>query len=164
MKLILYNTTTKEDLKNSWENPQGNPYQRGKKINCQNSLLPEIKKYSILNILRKDLTGVLFSSHEDNNNISIDLSNTNDRKIRKKLTGVNFKSKKENIKNDDASFVDLIKSRNEKNYNTENIKPKQKENKIEIDTNINSVDISSTFNILKKMNNNDNTQILNFED
>jgi hypothetical protein len=164
MKLILYNTTTKEDLKNSWENPQGNPYQRGKKINCQNSLLPEIKKYSILNILRKDLTGVLFSSHEDNNNISIDLSNTNERKIRKKLTGVNFKSKKENIKNDDASFVDLIKSRNEKNYNTENIKPKQKDNKIEIDTNINSVDISSTFNILKKMNNNDNTQILNFDD
>ena len=164
MKLILYNTTTKEDLKNSWENPQGNPYQRVKKINCQNSLLPEIKKYSILNILRKDLTGVLFSSHEDNNNISIDLSNPNERKIRKKLTGVNFKSKKENIKNDDASFVDLIKSRNEKNYNTENIKPKQKDNKIEIDTNINSVDISSTFNILKKMNNNDNTQILNFED
>ena len=164
MKLILNNTTTKEDLKNSWENPQGNPYQRGKKINCQNSLLPEIKKYSILNILRKDLTGVLFSSHEDNNNISIDLSNTNERKIRKKLTGVNFKSKKVNINNDDASFVNLIKSRNEKNYNTENIKPKQKENKIEIDTNINSVDISSTFNILKKMNNNDNTQILNFDD
>ena len=134
MKLILNNTTTKEDLKNSWENPQGNPYQRAKKINCKNSLLPEIKKYSILNLLRKE------------------------------ITGVNFKSKKENIKNDDASFVDLIKSRNEKNYNTENIKPKKNDNKIEIDTNINSVDISNTFNILKKMNNNDNTQILNFDD
>ena len=164
MKLILYNTTTKEDLKNSWENPQGNPYQRGKKINCKKSLLPEIKKYSILNILRKELTGVLFSSNEDNNNISINLSSTNDRKIRKKLTGVNFKSKKVNIKNDDASFVNLIKSRNEKNYNTENIKPKQNDNKIEIDTNINSVDNSNAFNILKKMNNNNNTQILNFED
>ena len=166
MKLILNNTTTKEDLKNSWENPQGNPYQRAKKINCKNSLLPEIKKYSILNLLRKEIAGVLFSSNEDNNNnnISINLSNTNERKIRKKLTGVNFKSKKVNINNDDASFVNLIKSRNEKNYNTENIKPKKNDNKIEIDTNINSVDISNTFNILKKMNNNDNTQILNFED
>ena len=77
---------------------------------------------------------------------------------------MNFKSKKENIKNDDASFVNLIKSRNEKNYNTENIKPKQNDNKIEIDTNINSVDISSAFNILKKMDNKDHTQILNFED
>ena len=37
MKLILNNTTTKEDLKNSWENPQGNPYQRAKKITCKNS-------------------------------------------------------------------------------------------------------------------------------
>ena len=164
IKLIFDNITTKEDLKNCWDNPQGNPFQRGKKLNSKNSLFPEIKKYSILSILRKEVTEVLFSSNEDNNNISINLSSTNDRKIRKKLTGVNFKSKKVNIKNDDASFVNLIKSRNEKNYNTENIKPKKNDNKIEIDTNINSVDISNTFNILKKMNNNDNTQILNFED
>ena len=88
-------------------------------------------------------------------------------KLKKKLTGMNFNSKKSN-NNGDASFVNLIKSRNAKNYNTENIKPKQNDNKIdniiEIDTNINSADISSTFNILKKMKNNDNSQILNFED
>jgi hypothetical protein len=170
MSLILNNTTTKEDLKSSWDHPQGNPYQRGAKLNFSNSLFPEIKKYSILSILRKEVTEVLFSSNEDNNNnnISINLSNNNERKIRKQLTGMNFKSKKVNNNNDDASFVNLIKSRNGKNYNTENIKPIQNgnkiDNKIEIDTNINSVDISSTFNILKKMNNNDNTQILNFED
>lgn len=165
IKLIFDNTTTKEDLKNCWDHPQGNPFQRGKKLNSKNSVFPEIKKYSILNILRKEVNGILFSSpSEDNNNISINLSNNNERKIRKKLTGMNFKSKKANNNNGDASFVNLIKSRNGKNYNTENIKPKLNDNKIEIDTNINSVDISSTFNILKKMNNNDNTQILNFED
>jgi len=166
IKLIFDNTTTKEDLKNCWDHPQGNPFQRGKKLNSKNSVFPEIKKYSILNILRKEVNGILFSSpSEDNDNISINLSNNNERKIRKKLTGMNFKSKKANNNNNgDASFVNLIKSRNGKNYNTENIKPKLNDNKIEIDTNINSVDISSTFNILKKMNNNDNTQILNFED
>ena len=168
IKLIFDNITTKEDLKNCWDNPQGNPFQRGKKLNSKNSLFPEIKKYSILNILRKEVNGVLFSpSSEDNNNININLSNNNERKIKKKLTGMNFNSKKSN-NNDDASFVNLIKSRNAKNYNTENIKPKQNDNKIdniiEIDTNINSADISSTFNILKKMKNNDNSQILNFED
>jgi hypothetical protein len=170
MSLILNNTTTKEDLKSSWDHPQGNPYQRGAKLNFSNSLFPEIKKYSILSILRKEVTEVLFSSNEDNNNnnISINLSNNNERKIRKQLTGMNFKSKKVNNNNDDASFVNLIKSRNGKNYNTENIKPIKNgnkiDNKIEIDTNIKSVDISITFNILKKMNNNDNTQILNFDD
>lgn len=167
IKLIFDNTTTKEDLKNCWDHPQGNPFQRGKKLNSKNALFPDIKKYSILNILRKEVNGILFSSpsEDNNNNISINLSNNNERKIRKKLTGMNFKSKKANNNNNgDASFVNLIKSRNGKNYNTENIKPKINDNKIEIDTNINSVDISSTFNILKKMNNNDNTQILNFED
>ena len=168
IKLILDNTTTKEDLKNCWDHPQGNPFQRGTKLNYKNALFPEIKKYSILNILRKEVKGVLFSSNEDNNNTSVNLSNNNERKIRKKLTGMNFKSKKTKNNGGDASFVNLIKSRNGKNYNTENIKPKQNDNKIdnkiEIDTNINSVEISSTFNILKKMNNNENTQILNFED
>ena len=168
IKLILDNTTTKEDLKNCWDHPPGNPFQRGTKLNYKNALFPEIKKYSILNILRKEVKGVLFSSNEDNNKTSVNLSNNNERKIRKKLTGMNFKSKKANNNGGDASFVNLIKSRNGKNYNTENIKPKQNDNKIdnkiEIDTNINSVEISSTFNILKKMNNNENTQILNFED
>ena len=168
IKLILDNTTTKEDLKNCWDHPPGNPFQRGTKLNYKNALFPEIKKYSILNILRKEVKGVLFSSNEDNNNTSVNLSNNNERKIRKKLTGMNFKSKKTKNNGGDASFVNLIKSRNGKNYNTENIKPKQNDNKIdnkiEIDTNINSVEISSTFNILKKMNNNENTQILNFED
>ena len=168
IKLILDNTTTKEDLKNCWDHPPGNPFQRGTKLNYKNALFPEIKKYSILNILRKEVKGVLFSSNEDNNNTSVNLSNNNERKIRKKLTGMNFKSKKAKNNGGDASFVNLIKSRNGKNYNTENIKPKQNDNKIdnkiEIDTNINSVEISSTFNILKKMNNNENTQILNFED
>ena len=50
--LIINNTTTKEMLKFLWKNPFGNYYNRDFDYNIQNSLLPEIKKYSILDILR----------------------------------------------------------------------------------------------------------------
>jgi hypothetical protein len=61
-KLIFTNTTTKEVLKLLWENPFGNPFNRKWDYNMHNSLSPEIKKYSILDILR--------SGMRNNNNIS----------------------------------------------------------------------------------------------
>ena len=51
-KLIFTNTTTKEVLKGLWENPFGNPFNKKWDYNMYNSLSPEIKKYSILDILR----------------------------------------------------------------------------------------------------------------
>ena len=51
-KLVCTNTTTKEMLKSLWKNPFGNGFNRNKEYNIINSLLPEIKKYSILDILR----------------------------------------------------------------------------------------------------------------
>jgi palmitoyltransferase ZDHHC9/14/18 len=51
-KMIFTNTTTKEVLKFLWKNPFGNPYNRKWDYNMYNSLSPEIKKYSILDILR----------------------------------------------------------------------------------------------------------------
>ena len=167
MKLIHNNSTTKEDLKNYWDHPQGNPYQRGKKLNWKNALFPEIKKYSILDILRKEINEVLFLSH-DENSISISLNKNKERKIRKKLTGKNLKLKKINNNNSDLSFANLIKNKDAKNSEIENIEHKYKDNKvdnkIEIDTNGNTADISNAFNILKKVHNNDKIQILNFED
>ena len=50
--LITNNTTTKEVLKFIWKNPFGNPYNRNCEYNSNNSLFPEVKKYSILDILR----------------------------------------------------------------------------------------------------------------
>jgi hypothetical protein len=54
-KLIFTNTTTKEVLKLLWENPFGNPFNRKWDYNMHNSLSPEIKKYSILDILRSGI-------------------------------------------------------------------------------------------------------------
>ena len=167
MKLIQNNITTKEDIKNYWDHPQGNPYQREKKLNWKNALFPEIKKYSILDILRKEVNEVLFSL-DDNNNISISINKNRERKIRKKSFGKNLKSKKINNSNGDSSFMNLIKIKEGKSTENENIKKKYKDNKVdnkvEIDINGNTADISNTFNILKKMHNNNNTQILNIED
>jgi hypothetical protein len=50
--LVATNTTTKELLKNTWENPFGNPYNRKFGYNLYNAMFPEIKKYSLLDILR----------------------------------------------------------------------------------------------------------------
>ena len=54
-KLILKNMSTKEDIKNFWQNPQENPYQRNlKKINIKNSLFPKIQKKSLIDIFKSN--------------------------------------------------------------------------------------------------------------
>ena len=50
--LVITNTTTKEMLKFVWNNPFGNGFNRNLEYNMYNTLFPEIKKYSILDILR----------------------------------------------------------------------------------------------------------------
>ena len=50
--LVITNTTTKEMLKFVWDNPFGNGFNRNLEYNMHNTLFPEIKKYSILDILR----------------------------------------------------------------------------------------------------------------
>ena len=51
-RLVFTNTTTKEMLKFLWKNPFGNAFNRNVEYNISNTLFPEIKKYSILDILR----------------------------------------------------------------------------------------------------------------
>ena len=51
-KLVFTNTTTKEKLKFIWDNPFGNSFNRKWDYNIANTLFPDIKKYSILDILR----------------------------------------------------------------------------------------------------------------
>ena len=50
--LIIINTTTKEILKLTWKDNFGNPFNRDLNYNLNNVLFPQIKKYSILDILR----------------------------------------------------------------------------------------------------------------
>lgn len=52
LSLVINNVTTKEMLKSLWKNPFGNYFNRDIGYNVENTLNPEIKKYSILDILR----------------------------------------------------------------------------------------------------------------
>ena len=174
IKLIHNNITTKEDLKFYWDHPQGNPFDRKKIINWKNSLFPRIKKYSILNILRKVIKDI-FQNEE--NNIDNNINKNNERKKKRKLTGKVVKVHKGEEENEnqekrlnggDTSFVNLIKNKENKQKSGFDIqdvnlkfKLSKKDNQLEIDKNSNSIDISSNFHIIKKMPTNDNTQSLN---
>ena len=80
-KIVCTNTTTKEMLKKLWDNPFGNGYNRNWEYNVQNTLFPEVKKYSILDILRcgkendfeyKEFERQQMFQQEMNNNNNID--------------------------------------------------------------------------------------------
>ena len=58
IKIILINSTTKEELKKIFDNNYGNPHKRNKWENFKNALNPKIKKNNILKILRGDFKEV----------------------------------------------------------------------------------------------------------
>ena len=58
-KLVMKNTTTKEDIKKFWENPQGNLYLRNKKLNYKNALFPKKQKYSLIDIFKKGFLNII---------------------------------------------------------------------------------------------------------
>jgi hypothetical protein len=163
IKLIHNNTTTKEDLKRLWHNPLGNPFKRNMIYNWKNSLFPLIKKYSILQILRKVINDNLYLNNYINS------ERNKKRKMTKTNGGIDLlgEEKKGGKKNytGDTSFVTLIKSKDNKysNVEVEDVKLQFKDsnkfyNKIDMDTN--SFDISNSLNIIKKEKNN-NSQINN---
>ena len=54
-RLVLFNSTTKEETRYVFNIVQGNPYKRSICKNIRSVLCPTIKKYSILDILRGDI-------------------------------------------------------------------------------------------------------------
>ena len=172
IKLINNNTTTKEDLKDLWRHPFGNIFLRKKLINWKYSLFPLIKKYSILDILRKNVSDSIFISEEDKKINEKQNNNACTRNIKRKLTGKNITNKKQKVQKlqsieKDRSFINLIKKK-ENIYNSdsniENGKIIFKEKNNIMDDANNSFYISKTFNILNKNNNNDNTRSINLEE
>ena len=116
-KLIFKNITTKEDIKNFWKNPVGNPYYRlnRKKINLMNSLFPLRSKYSIFYIFRN---GFLYDFIERNI-------------IKNNCINKDINSNNENIAVNVNKTIDDIKFKNEDNNESDNIK-----NYININNNI----------------------------
>ena len=67
-RLILINSTTKEELKNIFDNNYGNPYKRSICKNIKNVLCPKTKKYSIIDILSGNMGEICdYNNVEENN-------------------------------------------------------------------------------------------------
>ena len=66
IKIILINSTTKEELKKNFDNNYGNPHKRNKWANFKNALNPKIKKNNILKILRGDFKEICDYNNKGN--------------------------------------------------------------------------------------------------
>jgi palmitoyltransferase ZDHHC9/14/18 len=128
--LVLTNATTKEMLKNLWDNPFGNGFNRSKRYNIDNTLLPEIKKYSILDILRcgksndfnyKEFEKLKFLQQEfnyknrNNNNVNNNNNNYNNNFHRH---NINRKVINIDPNNDINEVPEMEESRDDNNYNS----------------------------------------------
>lgn len=67
-RLILINSTTKEELRHLFKSTFGNPYKRNICTNIKNVLCIKTKKYSILDILRGDLIEICDYKNINNSN------------------------------------------------------------------------------------------------
>ena len=128
--LIIINTTTKETLKLIWKNSFGNPFNRYLNYNINNVLFPQIKKYSILDILRNGkkpsesqknerLKWLFQQQHYDDMNIC-DNMNYNE----KNNNNININYKEMNNKNNNNPSLDY------ENKIKKNIDPNQDINEI----------------------------------
>ena len=108
IKLILTDTTTKEKLRNAFYN--GNPFSRNNWQNVKNVLFPEIKKYSILHILRGDYKEICDINNERNykNDSKFLLNDENSNNIEQNETAIHLK------------LNTLISDLNDINYNKNN--------------------------------------------
>ena len=128
--LVLTNATTKEMLKNLWDNPFGNGFNRSKRYNIDNTLLPEIKKYSILDILRcgksndfnyKEFEKLKFLQQEfnyknrNNNNYFNNNNNNNNNNLRNNNNNSNSNNNKSG-----GFFSNLFSSNSNNNNNNNN--------------------------------------------
>ena len=116
-KLIKRNITTKEEIKNFFENPQSNPYSRNDKyVNVTKSLFPLKQKRSLLDIFKKGFLNILPSIDEEenkqkNNDIN-EIKEKPDNNIIQSVTINNYVNKI-NEKNEEKNINEEIKT-NEK--------------------------------------------------
>ena len=75
INLILINTTTKEKLRHAFYH--GNPFSRSKWQNFKNVLYPEIKKNSILDILREDFKEICDKKEAEGNDFNLKTKESN---------------------------------------------------------------------------------------
>ena len=113
LKLIFNNTTTKEELRNAFKNNQGNPYKRNALTNIKTMLIPKIKKYSILDILRGDVKeisdynkkGSLFYKKKEDINLKI---NENKETLKQKETYIHYQRENSKPINEEYEYDNIL--------------------------------------------------------
>ena len=129
-KLVLKNVTTKEDIKNFFNSPQGNPYSRKKKLNLLNSLFPLKQKNSIIDIFQNKFMNKIFSNEEKTSEIDKDNNKKiNDKIIVKEENNINNKA---NRMSENINTNSLLNEINEANINK--VKVKENENEKNLST------------------------------
>ena len=129
-KLVLKNVTTKEDIKNFFNSPQGNPYSRKKKLNILNSLFPLKQKNSIIDIFQNKFMNKIFSNEEKTSEIDKDNNKKiNDKIIVKEENNINNKA---NRMSENINTNSLLNEINEANINK--VKVKENENEKNLST------------------------------
>ena len=163
-KLVLKNTTTKEDIKSYWDNSQGNPYYRNKELNMINSIFPKKQKYSIIDIFKK---GFLFlvPLSEDKPLIIEDINNKIVSKEVKIIENNHTDSPLQNeFNNTNSPIKDEYNNtnNNQNKFNFQNDKEKVNENRNNDDEARNLSTAYITGNKVNKENNLNNSNTSNF--
>jgi hypothetical protein len=134
-KLVFTNTTTKEKLKFIWNNPFGNSFNRKWDYNMVNTLFPDVKKYSILDILRSGKKTNKFEINEFERQRILEQQFNNDYNISNNFYGNNPNFNENYIVNSMKRPLSV------KNKKISNIDP--------------NIEIGSMNNTERKKNNND---------
>ena len=131
-KLVLKNMTTKEDIKNFWENPQGNPFKRRKKLNIKNSLFSQKQKSSLIDIFKKGFINVIPLNDDERSDLPKDLKESeNNLMVNNSINNFTFNNQTNEKNNKDNNNNNI---RDNKNLST-NLVNKEK-NKKDIDDDV----------------------------
>ena len=146
-RLVLINSTTKEELRNVFKNHIGNPFKRNICTNIKNVLCPRTKKYSILDILRGDIKEICDYPKETSNDIikTQESENINETNIQ-----LNKEPKIINNLNDQSNYLKMSNDINNNNKDKDSNGINNKSNISNYNQEKEKIDYNSFDNILLK--------------
>ena len=96
-RLVLVNSTTKEELKLLFKNSQGNPYKRNICTNIKNVLCPKTKKYDLIDILKRNIKEICDYKQNNQNYINNYKINNGGNELNEPTNEVNETNMKLNV-------------------------------------------------------------------
>ena len=150
INLILTNVTTKEKIRDAFYH--GNPFIRNKIQNIKNVLSPEIKKHSILEILRGDFKEICDTNYPNdkgykNNYAHLYNENNQNQEINETQVKLNFKL----LKNGNVDELNFEKNNEQPDLNISNISETKNQSQK------NNFYTKNNINIFKEKNNDINS-------